>query len=193
MDTSSLGKEYSGGDVVLRQGERTDGMFVIQEGEVEVLHKRDGTEIRLNTLSQPDFLGEVPFFERVQASGVVRATIRALGDVRVLTVDKSTIVRRLHERSRSRLPDIGNDVEAAAHPGGRVHPAGRRQLTPRHALASVQPPARSGAWGSRRCGRPGSRPGVSVHRRQGRGRCWDCGRSAGSCCSSAPGEFGVRP
>jgi CRP/FNR family transcriptional regulator len=97
MDTSNLGKQYSEGDVILRQGETTDGMFVIQEGEVEVLHERDGTEIRLNTLTQPDFFGEVPFFERVQDPGVVRATIRALGDVRVLTVDKATIVRRLHE------------------------------------------------------------------------------------------------
>ena len=97
MDTNSLGKAYSEGDVILRQGQTTDGMFVIQEGEVEVLHERDGTEIRLNILTQPDFFGEVPFFERVKDPGVVRATIRALGDVRVLTVDKATIMRRMHE------------------------------------------------------------------------------------------------
>ena len=97
IDIGSLGKEYSGGDIILRQGQQTDGMFVIQQGEVEVLHEREGKEIRLNTLTQPDFFGEGPFFERVQDPGVVRATIRALGDVRVLSVDKSTIVRRLHE------------------------------------------------------------------------------------------------
>lgn len=97
MDNSNLGKSYAGGDVILRQGQKTDGMFVIQQGEVEVLHERDGTEIRLNTLGEQDFFGEVPFFERLQDPGVVRATIKALNDVRVLTVDKRTIVRRLHE------------------------------------------------------------------------------------------------
>ena len=53
--------------------------------------------VQAGTLGEQDFFGEVPFFERLQDPGVVRATIKALNDVRVLTVDKRTIVRRLHE------------------------------------------------------------------------------------------------
>ena len=83
--------------MILRQGDASDGMHVIQQGEVEVLHRREAREVRIATLAAQDFFGEIPFMERVRDPGVARATIRALNDVRVLTVDKKTIVRRIHE------------------------------------------------------------------------------------------------
>ena len=97
MAASALGKRYSDGNVILRQGDSTDDMRVIQQGQVEVLHHRDGKEIRLSVLGEGDFFGEVPLFQRLREPGVARATFRALGEVNVLTVDKKTIVRRIHE------------------------------------------------------------------------------------------------
>lgn len=97
MTTGALGKTYEDGDVILRQGETAKEMFVIQEGEAEVLHEDGGREIRLTVLGARDFFGEVPFFHRVKDPGVARATVRSMGGVRVLTVDKKAIVKRMHE------------------------------------------------------------------------------------------------
>ena len=93
----ALGREYQEGDTIVRQGAIIDCMFVVQSGEVEVVHQLNGSEVRLTTLGEGDFFGEVPLFERVKDPGVVRATVRALSPVKALTVDRKTIVRRIHE------------------------------------------------------------------------------------------------
>lgn len=97
MATTGLGTDYATGDVILKQGDVTSNLHVIQQGKVEIVHDRDGKEVRLTTLGQADFFGEIPFFERVKEPGLVRGTVRALEPTRVLTVDRKTIVRRIHE------------------------------------------------------------------------------------------------
>ena len=97
MGTGILGKVYPDGTVIVRQGESGNSMYVIQEGQVDVLRDEDGKEVHLTVLGEQDFFGEVPFFERVTTGGMVRATVRAKGQVRALTVDKKTILRRIHE------------------------------------------------------------------------------------------------
>ncbi|MEK7717777.1 MAG: cyclic nucleotide-binding domain-containing protein, partial [Pseudomonadota bacterium] len=94
---TSLGKAYAAGEIILRQGDSCEGMYVIQEGKAEVLHRRDDKEVRVSVLGERDFFGEVPFMERLREPGVARGTVRAVSDVRVLTVDRKTIVRRIHE------------------------------------------------------------------------------------------------
>ncbi len=93
METGFLGKVYRAGEVIIRQGESGDCMYVIQAGKAEVVQEREGREVRLAVLGEKDFFGEMALFE-----GEVRsATVRALGDVRVLTVDKKTLLRRIQE------------------------------------------------------------------------------------------------
>ena len=93
MEHGALGKVYRDGEAIVRQGEVGDCMYVIQAGEAEVFQKREGKEIRLSVLGEGDVFGEMALFEREVRS----ATIRALGDARVLTVDKKTFLRRVHE------------------------------------------------------------------------------------------------
>jgi len=88
-----LGKVYQDGEVIVRQGEIGTCMYVIQEGTVEVLSDQDGKEVLLMTLEEGDFFGEMAIFEREVRS----ATVRALGTVRVLTVDEKTFLRRIHK------------------------------------------------------------------------------------------------
>jgi CRP-like cAMP-binding protein len=45
------------------------------------------------TLDEGDFFGEMAIFEREVRS----ATVRALGKIRVLTVDEKTFLRRIHK------------------------------------------------------------------------------------------------
>jgi CRP/FNR family transcriptional regulator len=93
MDTGALGKVYQNGEVIVRQGEVGDCMFVIQEGEVEIIAEMEDCEVRLAVRKEGDFFGEMAIFER----DVRMATVRALGEVRVLTVDKKNFLRRIHE------------------------------------------------------------------------------------------------
>ena len=97
MESGSLGRSYADGEVIIRQGTQGDRMYVVQEGEVEILREHEDRGVRLTILGPGDFFGEVPLFERISGEGVVRATAKALGSARVLTVDKRTIVKRIHE------------------------------------------------------------------------------------------------
>lgn len=93
MDTGALGKVYKNGEIIVRQGEMGDCMYVIQAGQVEVFQEKDDKEVRLAVLGDGEFFGEMALFEREARS----ASVRALGEVRVLTVDKKTFLRRIHE------------------------------------------------------------------------------------------------
>jgi CRP-like cAMP-binding protein len=93
MGKGELGKRYRDGELIVQQGDPGDCMYVIQEGEVEVFRAADGGETPLAVLGKDEFFGEVPLFERQDRS----ASVRAKGDVRVLTVDRKTLLRRIQE------------------------------------------------------------------------------------------------
>jgi CRP-like cAMP-binding protein len=94
MTTSELGRLYKDGDVIVRQGEAGDCMYVIQEGRVQVFVEKDGKEVLLREPPEGEvFIGEMGIFEKQVRS----ATVRALGDARVLTLDKKQFLRRVQE------------------------------------------------------------------------------------------------
>jgi CRP-like cAMP-binding protein len=93
MSDRGLGKVYRDGEEIVRQNEVGDCMFVIQEGQVEVLSELDDDEFRLGLLGPGEFFGEMAIVEK-QARA---ATVRAVGEARVLTVDKRTFLRRVQE------------------------------------------------------------------------------------------------
>jgi len=94
METSALGKTYRDGEVIVLQGEAGDCMFVIQAGQVEVIRDNERQKpVRLTVLHETDFFGEMALFDREVRS----ATVRALGDAQILTVDKKSFLRRVHE------------------------------------------------------------------------------------------------
>lgn len=93
METGALGKVYQDGEVIIRQGEAGDCMYVIQEGQADVVVEDEGKEIHLAVRGEGDFIGEMAIFDR----DVRSATVRAKGQARVLTVDKKNFMRRVHE------------------------------------------------------------------------------------------------
>lgn len=93
METGGLGRLYHDGEIIVRQGEVGDCMYVIQSGKAEVVDELGGKNVRLTVMGENDFFGEMAIFEHEVRS----ATVRALGEVRVLTVDKRTFLRRIHE------------------------------------------------------------------------------------------------
>ncbi len=93
MELGALGKVYHDGEVIIRQGEVGACMYVVQEGQVEVVEEKNGQEVRLAVRETGDLFGEMAIFER----DVRSATVRALGQARVLSVDAATFLRRVHE------------------------------------------------------------------------------------------------
>jgi CRP-like cAMP-binding protein len=93
MEAGGLGKVYQDGEIIVRQGEVGNAMYVIQSGKAEVVKDVDGKSVPLAVLAENDFFGEMALFE----DQVRSATVRALGTVRVLTVDKKTLLRRIQQ------------------------------------------------------------------------------------------------
>ena len=93
MDKGALGTEYRDGEVICRQGEPGDRMYVVQAGHALVVHEANGREIQLTELSAGDVFGEMAIFDRKPRS----ATVRAKGSARVLTLDKRALLRGVHE------------------------------------------------------------------------------------------------
>jgi CRP-like cAMP-binding protein len=93
MKTGALGKMYQDGEIIIRQGDTGDCMYVVQEGRVEVVVNQNHKEVRLALRGAGEFFGEMELFDHE----VRMATVRALGGARVLTVDKRNFMRRIHE------------------------------------------------------------------------------------------------
>lgn len=93
MTTGALGKTYPDGAIVARQGDVGDCLYVVQDGEVEIVAEHDGRETVLKVLGTGEMVGEMAVFERVVRS----ATIRAKGPARLLTIDRKNFLRRVNE------------------------------------------------------------------------------------------------
>lgn len=89
----ALGRPYADGEYIVRQGEVGDCMYVVQSGRVEIVQRRGKDEFCLAVLGAGDFFGEMALFERKARS----ASVRALGEVWVLTLEKRAFLRRVHQ------------------------------------------------------------------------------------------------
>jgi flavin-dependent dehydrogenase len=93
IKTDTLGKLYQDGEIIINQGEMGDCMYVIQSGSVEVIHVDGDRETILAKLYEGDFFGEMALFDKEVRS----STVRAFGEVRVITIDKKTVLTRIQE------------------------------------------------------------------------------------------------
>ena len=93
MDLGALGKEYEDQEVICRQGEAGNFMYVVQAGLAVVTHEDGGSESVVGNLAPGDVFGEMAIFDRQPRS----ATVRAMGSARILTLDKRAFLRRVHE------------------------------------------------------------------------------------------------
>jgi len=91
LSTGFLGRVYNDGQVIIHQGEEGDRMYEIQDGQVEVIQEKNGKEFRLAVLGKGDFFGEMAVLDREVRS----ATVRALGIVRAITIDKRTFLKKI--------------------------------------------------------------------------------------------------
>lgn len=93
MTLGALGRVYEDGQVIFRQGDVGDCLYVVQEGEVEIIDETGGRETLLRIAGPDELFGEMAIFQRETRS----ATIRARGRARILTLDKKNFLRRISE------------------------------------------------------------------------------------------------
>jgi CRP-like cAMP-binding protein len=91
--SGALGKTYRDGEVLITEGDAGDCLYVVQEGQLEIVQVRDGKEIVLGVAGEDELIGEMAIFLRQGRS----ATVRARGTARVLTLDKKNFLRRINE------------------------------------------------------------------------------------------------
>ena len=127
MTSKSGHLEVKKGDTIIREGEPGKEMFVIEEGEVEILKGAPGSERRLGVLSQGDFFGEMSIIDDLPRG----ATARALTDCQLLAIDHSTF-------------DLMREAERRADLAGVAAPPGSPELPPPSAEGSSRGSASSG-------------------------------------------------
>ena len=59
---AGLGKLYKDGEIICRQGDTGNCMYVIQAGEVEIFREEDGRDVRLRIAGPNEFFGEMGLF-----------------------------------------------------------------------------------------------------------------------------------
>ena len=91
--SDALGKVYTEGKTVIRQGENGNCMFIILEGEAEVIRTLNGRDLTVARLRKGDIFGEMALIRKQARSATVRAATR----LRVMTVDSRTFLQRVQE------------------------------------------------------------------------------------------------
>jgi CRP/FNR family cyclic AMP-dependent transcriptional regulator len=82
-----FGREYLAGEVLFREGEKGEEMFVIQAGVVQILKKVGPEERPLATLGRGEFVGEMAILNDRPRT----ATAVVIEDARCLVIDAETL------------------------------------------------------------------------------------------------------
>ena len=93
MPTRDLGKFFSDGQIIFRQGETADCLYTILSGNVLIYQEIDGKEVNLAELGKGDFFGEMGFVK----DNVRTTSARSLGGARVLSVSYPFVLRKFKD------------------------------------------------------------------------------------------------
>jgi CRP/FNR family cyclic AMP-dependent transcriptional regulator len=117
-----LGREFRAGDVLFREGEQGEEMFVIQSGLVQILKRVGSDERPLATLGRGEFLGEMAILNGKPRT----ATAVVLEDAKCLVIDAATleqmvssnteIALRLVKKLARRLDSADEMIQLLLHP-----------------------------------------------------------------------------
>jgi F420-non-reducing hydrogenase small subunit len=86
-----FGTIYQKGEVVFRQGELGDTMYIIQSGAVEVSQLRDDKKVVLSLLVRGDFFGEMSLIDKHPRT----ATVTTINRTRLLPFDRSSFLEKV--------------------------------------------------------------------------------------------------
>jgi CRP-like cAMP-binding protein len=90
---NSLGQLFHDGELIIKQGAPGDCLYVIQQGKVAVIAESDDREVKIAELGTSEFFGEMGLFEKTVRS----CSVRALGEVWVLTIDRKNFYHTIQK------------------------------------------------------------------------------------------------
>jgi CRP-like cAMP-binding protein len=90
----SFTEELAAGEYVFREGELGTEMFILQEGQVEILKTVGGIDEQLAVLEKGDFFGEMSLLEDLPRT----ASARAVTDCKVIRINGSTFDQMLRSK-----------------------------------------------------------------------------------------------
>jgi CRP-like cAMP-binding protein len=127
MSEGELGKIYSNGEVIFKEGETGNVMYVIQSGKIMITKKTESGEVPIATLDHGEIVGEMALFDHLPRS----ATAVAEGEARVLSVDKKklfssisrdpTLVFKLLESMSRRIRKLDEELTKLKKNSTEVH------------------------------------------------------------------------
>jgi len=89
MEERLLGTIYKDGDTIVDEGTESKEMYILQSGKVNVTMGGVDDETLLATLKEGDIFGMMGVIDKAPRS----ATVRAVGEARVLAIDHATFLR----------------------------------------------------------------------------------------------------
>ncbi|MDT8431806.1 MAG: cyclic nucleotide-binding domain-containing protein [Bacteroidales bacterium] len=93
MKGITLGRRYRDGEIIIKQGDVGDCLYVVQSGKVELIYDNGQGEVRIAELGSNEFFGEMGLFER----DVRSCTVRACGEAKILTIDRRNFYKTIHK------------------------------------------------------------------------------------------------
>jgi CRP-like cAMP-binding protein len=100
------------GEVIVREGTPSDGLYVVLEGALDVTHRKEGTEVLIGHLREGDLFGEMSCLRKTGASSTVTVKrggsllklLRADFDALVMTYP--TVLELMSELSEERAQNL---------------------------------------------------------------------------------------
>lgn len=93
MRKNTLGLLYKNDEIIIKQGDVGNCLYVIQDGKVGIFHENSEGEIKLAELGQGEFFGEMGLFEK----DVRSCTVRSMGESKILTIDKKSFYKTIQK------------------------------------------------------------------------------------------------
>jgi len=110
-------RNFKAGELVFKQGDLGEHMFIIQAGKIEIFVNTPKGEKSLAVLGAGDFFGEMAIIDKGSRS----ASARAIGEARAITLDEKTfdlhvqsnpaIVHKILKNMSTRLRDANNQIQ----------------------------------------------------------------------------------
>jgi CRP-like cAMP-binding protein len=87
------GVVYEKGEIICREGDPGECMYIIQSGAVEISRQNGSQEVVLAMLEQGDFFGEMALLDQQPRS----ATVKTMSRTRLLPLTRDSFLGRAHE------------------------------------------------------------------------------------------------
>ena len=114
-------EEFADGEIIVREGEESREMYVIQHGAVVVTKRIEGKEVELARLTRGDFFGEMSLLESLPRN----ATVRAEGPAQLLVIKPGGLLLKIRrdptfafemlQHMSHRIRDLNERVASLMH------------------------------------------------------------------------------